>query len=225
MNRGSCDARPRPYRALPAVAACLPALLAACTATVMPPDGLSDARSRVVGLERQVSELEARNAELRAQLAAANDSLARASGGAVGTPDREVAEATPRMVALAFAGGSAGWAGVAADGVRPAMVHVAFEPRDALGRVIQVAGRAEVTVAFVDPAGGVVELGHRAFSPAELRAAWRAGFMGTHYALEIPVRVPAGAKAAGAWSVTAALTDGWTREVRRAAGSVGAPQP
>jgi hypothetical protein len=215
----------RAARLRAACAACACALFPACTATVMPADGLSDARSRVVGLERRVAELESRNAELEAQLGAANDSLARAAGGAAGTPDREVAEATPRMVALAFAGGSAEWSGAAVDGGRAATVNVALEPRDALGRVLQVAGRAEVTVALVDPAGGVTELGHRAFSPSELRAAWRAGFMGTHYALEVPVRVPAGAQPGGAWSVSASLADGWTREVRRSAGSVAAPAP
>lgn len=198
-------------------------VLPACTATVMPADGLSDARTRVVALDRRVSELEARNAELSAQLAAANDALARASGGAPGTPDREVAEATPRMVALAFAGGSAEWSGESAEGARAATVHVAVEPRDALGRVLQVAGRAEVTVALVDASGAVLPLGHRAMAPAELRAAWRAGFMGTHYSLDVPVRVPDGAAPGAAWSVAVSVADGWTHEVRRTTGSIPAP--
>ena len=181
--------------------------LPGCSATLVPPDGLTDARVQAVELQRRVKELEGSTAELQAQLAAAQEQLAQAN--AVGATDREVAEATPRMVALAFAGGSAEWAPVPAAAVtsggcepsRHALVRVAVEPRDGLGRVLQVAGRCEVTVAIVDPAGKVFELGHRAIAPGELRAAWRAAFMGTHYSLEIPVLVPASAPPKVAWTV------------------------
>ena len=171
--------------------------LPGCSATLVPPDGLTDARVQAVELQRRVKELEGSTAELQAQLAAAQEQLAQAN--AVGATDREVAEATPRMVALAFAGGSAEWAPVPAAAVtspaaavtspaaavtsggcepsRHALVRVAVEPRDGLGRVLQVAGRCEVTVAIVDPAGKVFELGHRAIAPGELRAAWRAAFL------------------------------------------------
>jgi hypothetical protein len=201
-----------------------------CSATLVPPDGLTDARVQAVELQRRVKELEGSTAELQAQLAAAQEQLAQAN--AVGATDREVAEATPRMVALAFAGGSAEWApvpaaAVASDGCEPsrhALVRVAVEPRDGLGRVLQVAGRCEVTVAIVDPAGKVFELGHRAIAPGELRAAWRAAFMGTHYSLEIPVLVPASAPPKVAWTVAVSCTDGWTRQTFRTSGAVAAPR-
>jgi hypothetical protein len=136
------------------------------------------------------------------------------------------------MVALAFAGGSAEWAPVPAAAMtsggcepsRHALVRVAVEPRDGLGRVLQVAGRCEVTVAIVDPAGKVFELGHRAIAPGELRAAWRAAFMGTHYSLEIPVLVPASAPPKVAWTVAVSCTDGWTRQTFRTSGAVAAPR-
>ena len=201
-----------------------------CSATLVPPDGLTDARVQAVELQRRVKELEGSTAELQAQLAAAQEQLAQAN--AVGATDREVAEATPRMVALAFAGGSAEWAPVPAAAVtsggcepsRHALVRVAVEPRDGLGRVLQVAGRCEVTVAIVDPAGKVFELGHRAIAPGELRAAWRAAFMGTHYSLEIPVAVPASAPPKVAWTVAVSCTDGWTRQTFRTSGAVAAPR-
>jgi hypothetical protein len=204
--------------------------LPGCSATLVPPDGLTDARVQAVELQRRVKELEGSTAELQAQLAAAQEQLAQAN--AVGATDREVAEATPRMVALAFAGGSAEWAPVPAaavvsDGCEPsrhALVRVAVEPRDGLGRVLQVAGRCEVTVAIVDPAGKVFELGHRAIAPGELRAAWRAAFMGTHYSLEIPVLVPASAPPKVAWTVAVSCTDGWTRQTFRTSGAVAAPR-
>ena len=204
--------------------------LPGCSATLVPPDGLTDARVQAVELQRRVKELEGSTAELQAQLAAAQEQLAQAN--AVGATDREVAEATPRMVALAFAGGSAEWAPVPAAAVtsggcepsRHALVRVAVEPRDGLGRVLQVAGRCEVTVAIVDPAGKVFELGHRAIAPGELRAAWRAAFMGTHYSLEIPVLVPASAPPKVAWTVAVSCTDGWTRQTFRTSGSVAAPR-
>ena len=201
-----------------------------CSATLVPPDGLTDARVQAVELQRRVKELEGSTAELQAQLAAAQEQLAQAN--AVGATDREVAEATPRMVALAFAGGSAEWAPVPAAAVtsggcepsRHALVRVAVEPRDGLGRVLQVAGRCEVTVAIVDPAGKVFELGHRAIAPGELRTAWRAAFMGTHYSLEIPVLVPASAPPKVAWTVAVSCTDGWTRQTFRTSGAVAAPR-
>ena len=208
-----------------------------CSATLVPPDGLTDARVQAVELQRRLKELEGSTAELQAQLAAAQEQLAQAN--AVGATDREVAEATPRMVALAFAGGSAEWAPVPAAAVtspaaavtsggcepsRHALVRVAVEPRDGLGRVLQVAGRCEVTVAIVDPAGKVFELGHRAIAPGELRAAWRAAFMGTHYSLEIPVLVPASAPPKVAWTVAVSCTDGWTRQTFRTSGAVAAPR-
>lgn len=202
-----------------------------CSATLVPPDGLTDARVQAVELQRRVKELEGSTAELQAQLAAAQEQLAQAN--AVGATDREVAEATPRMVALAFAGGSAEWAPVPAAAAatsgsgepgRHALVRVAVEPRDGLGRVLQVAGRCEVTVAIVDPAGKVFELGHRAIAPSELRAAWRAAFMGTHYSLEIPVLVPASAPPKVAWTVAVSCTDGWTRQTFRTSGAVAPPR-
>ncbi len=201
-----------------------------CSATLVPPDGLTDARVQAVELQRRVKELEGSTAELQAQLAAAQEQLAQAN--AVGATDREVAEATPRMVTLAFAGGSAEWAAAPAaaevpgadESGRHALVRVAVEPRDGLGRVLQVAGRCEVTVAIVDPAGKVFELGHRAIAPGELRAAWRAAFMGTHYSLEIPVLVPASAPPKVAWTVAVSCTDGWTRQTFRTSGAVAAPR-
>lgn len=200
-----------------------------CSATLVPPDGLTDARVQAVELQRRVKELEGSTAELQAQLAAAQEQLAEAN--AVGAADREVAEATPRMVALAFAGGSAEWSTVSAkedpgagESARHALVRVAVEPRDGLGRVLQVAGRCEVTVAIVDPAGKVFELGHRAIAPGELRAAWRAAFMGTHYSLEIPVAVPASAPPKVVWTVAVSCTDGWTRQTFRTSGAVAAPR-
>ena len=218
--------------------------LPGCSATLVPPDGLTDARVQAVELQRRVKELEGSTAELQAQLAAAQEQLAQAN--AVGATDREVAEATPRMVTLAFAGGSAEWAPVPAAAVtspaaavtspaaavtsggcepsRHALVRVAVEPRDGLGRVLQVAGRCEVTVAIVDPAGKVFELGHRAIAPGELRAAWRAAFMGTHYSLEIPVLVPTSAPPKVAWTVAVSCTDGWTRQTFRTSGAVAAPR-
>lgn len=208
----------RSWRAGLALAAALAA--AGCTATVVPPDGLSDARVRSMELERRVAELEARNAELSAQLSAARDTEVTPPGAA--GPDADVREATPRLVSLASGGGSADWVGAAAGGARAATVHLAIEPRDGRSRAIQVAGRCEVTVAIVDPSGSVRTLGHRAYGPLELRDAWRAGMMGSHYAIEVPVSVPEGL-VRGPWTASVAVTDGWTGRIVRWAGSVPPP--
>lgn len=210
----------RRWRGRDRMAAALLAMLAGCTATVVPPDGLDDARVRSMELERRVAELEARNAELGAQLSAARDAEAVPPGP--GAPDAEVRQATPRLVSLASAGGSVDWAGPATGGTRSATVHVAIEPRDGRSRAIQVAGRCEVTVAFIDPSGSARALGHRAYGPLELRDAWRAGLMGSHYAIEVPVSVPDGLPR-GPWTVSVAVTDGWTGRTARWTGAVPPP--
>jgi len=197
-----------------------PVPFAGCTATVVPPDGLDDARVRSMELERRVKELEARNAELSAELAAARDADSVPAGEQ--GPDAEVREATPRLVSLALAGASSEWSRAAEGDPRQATVHIGIEARDGLSRSIQVAGRCEVTVAFVDPRGGVRELGRRSYAPGELRAVWRSGFMGAHYALEVPVAVPVGLPR-GPWSASVSVTDGWTGRVARWSGAVPAP--
>ena len=205
---------------LGSAAVAIASVIAGCTATVVPPDGLDDARVRAMELERRVAELESRNAELTAQLSAARDAEIAPPGPA--GPDAEVREATPRLVSLASGGGSVDWAGSRSGGARPATVHLAIEPRDGRSRAIQVAGRCEVTVALVDPTGSARTLGHRAYGPLELRDAWRAGLMGSHYAIEVPVSVPEGLPR-GPWSLSVAVTDGWTGRTARWAGSVPPP--
>ena len=50
--------------------------LPGCSATLVPPDGLTDARVQAVELQRRVKELEGSTVELQAQLAAAQEQLA-----------------------------------------------------------------------------------------------------------------------------------------------------
>jgi hypothetical protein len=70
--------------------ACAPA---GCRATLVPPDGQDPARVQVQALERKVAALEARNAELGAQL----DALRAQTGSQV---PEDVLVATPRLVGV-----------------------------------------------------------------------------------------------------------------------------
>lgn len=197
-------------------AGCLAALACAgCRATLVPPDGDDPARVQMQALERKVAALEARNSELGAQLAA----LRAQTGSQV---PEDVLAATPRLVAVAL-GGTSSVTPASGDPPTGAAAHVVVETRDGMGRFVQVAGRAEVAVTLAPVTGEPRVLGRRALTPAELRDAYRAGLMGTHYTIDVPLELPAGLAPGTPLAVTLELTDGWTGEVHRAAGTVRMP--
>jgi hypothetical protein len=192
--------------------ACAPA---GCRATLVPPDGQDPARVQVQALERTVAALEARNAELGAQL----DALRAQTGSQV---PEDVLVATPRLVGVALVGTSSVTPAVG-DPPTGAAAQVVLETRDGMGRFVQVAGRAEVAVTLAPVGGDPRVLGRRALGPAELRDAYRAGLMGTHYTIDVPLELPAGLAPGTPLAVTVEVTDGWTGQVHRTAGTLRAP--
>ncbi len=212
----------RPWPSLPRcilIALLCAAPVAGCRATLVPPDGSDPSRVQVQALEKQVAQLESRNRELAAQSAALRAQLESVAQGSGSVPSQEVIDATPRLASLALGANAA----IVCPAEAGCIARLYLEPRDGMGRFLQVTGRAEVSVALVQGGGQLQLLGQRAYSPAELRDAFRSGFMGTHYTLEVPVQLPAGLAPGTALAVTAELVDGWTGLPYRATGSVPAP--
>ncbi len=134
-----------------------------------------------------------------ARLAAERDELAaklaeiervRLNGGEVAA---DVLAALPRCASVSI-GSLSGL--VDADGV-PGYdaVDITFVPRDGKERFVQVAGRLFVRADVIPPPssggeGGPVTLAAGSLEPSELREAYRSSFMGTHYAVRLPISSP-----------------------------------
>lgn len=159
--------------------------LSACgRARILSPSPADELRVEVRDLREQVEALERRNAELERSLSAE----VRAEAG--GDADAEAAR--PRLVAIELGSAS----GVRRDRQDPrrGTLVVYLETLDGRGRFLQATGRATVKAVSVEVDSPPRTLGERSYSPVEFRDAWRSGFMGTHYTLEVPVDIPDGAR-------------------------------
>lgn len=138
-------------------------------------------RARVAELERDLANLDRRNAELRAEL--------RRQRRTDDLPD-DVAEHMPQPVELVLARFSH-VRDRSGDGV-PDELRVYLQPRDGRGRFVQVAGELAIDAQMVPPSPEIapVPVGRITLGPAELRDTYRAGFMGTHYTIRMPVSIP-----------------------------------
>jgi hypothetical protein len=133
----------------------------------------AELRERVAGLERERDELVVK---LGAGAAGVSSSPARASADAALAA--QVAAAMPAVV------------GVEIDGISgpsprdPQKVVVYVLPRDGRGRFTQVVGSLGVRV-LVREGESEHEVGRAELSPVQLRDAYRSGFAGTNYMIEV----------------------------------------
>ena len=152
-------------------------------------------------LRAQVADLEQRLAEADARAAAA----ARASAPATGSTldPGAVALATPVCATIEIDRLS-GFR--AADGeTQPSTLVVRVRTLDGRGRFTQVVGSVVVRAERVRPGEPTIEIGTVELGPVEVREAYRQGFNGSWYAVEIPVGAIDG-RAGDAVMVTAVLT-------------------
>jgi hypothetical protein len=126
-------------------------------------------------LRKELEQSRAENAELKTKLA----QLAAERS----TPmSPEAVAALPALAKLAIGDYSGLTREIAPDN-RP-IVRIYVQPTDARGRVIQITGTLEASVAAT-PDGP--PLGSARLGPAQLRDAYRAGFMGVYYTIDVPV--------------------------------------
>jgi len=148
-------------------------------------------RKQNLELQTQVAQLQKDASELRAKLA----ELVGA-GGTGKSP--EVAEATPRVASIEidFLSGPTADSSTPPQSDRNRTVAVYVKPLDGRGRFIQATGKLTVEVSRLVSINqgqqGAADaparlLGSRTLEPLQLRDAYRAGFTGTYYVVDIPV--------------------------------------
>lgn len=142
-------------------------------------------RQRVVIAERDLARAQAENAELRSKLAES----ARASG-----LDPEAAAARPALASIAIDA----YTGPLRND--PSIFRVYLAAKDGRNRPFQLTGTLTAEVATPD--GRVVT---RTLTPIELRDAWRAGFLGTFYEIDLT-----GVPASPAWLARVRFADATT---------------
>ena len=81
---------------------------------------------------------------------------------------------------------------------------------------MQVAGWLTATVTALPDAGEPFRAGTLELAPLELREAYRTGFAGTHYTLEVPLEIPAEGGDNSRWAARVVVRDGVTGEVHEA---------
>jgi len=150
-------------------------LFSGCTVTALAPTEADDSRARAQELEREADDLRVRVQELETALAAATR---------MGSASAEVLARAPFAAEVAI-GRHSGLVDQARDG-RFELVRIYLEPRDARGNAVQVAGTVTAEVVWVVDGESRVA-GRISLAPAETSAAFRGGFLGAFYLLEVPV--------------------------------------
>lgn len=150
-------------------------------------------RKQNLELQSQVAQLQKDASELRAKLA----ELVGAGGTGKST---EVAEATPRVASIEidFLSGPTADSSAPAQSDRKRTVAVYIKPLDGRGRFIQATGTLTVEVSRLTalaPIGSEAPsadsparlLAGRTLEPLQLRDAYRAGFTGTYYVVDVAI--------------------------------------
>lgn len=161
---------------------CAAVALGACRSGPKNFDNENDSlRREVAALKSDLGRLQAENADLRAQAAQALAAL-KASG----SPGAAVIGAMPRCAVVEISSKTA----LARTG--EPRIEVVIETLDARRRFVQVAGDLKIDATGLPEgtAGQPKALGAVALSPEQLREAYRSSFMGTHYAVTLPLSAP-----------------------------------
>ncbi|MEX1015374.1 MAG: hypothetical protein WDZ31_01415 [Phycisphaeraceae bacterium] len=159
-------------------------LLPGCTVRVGGERSVSEENQRLreqnLALERQAADLE-QQLNLRAgEVEALRQQLAAEHG----SPAIEGAQ-PPTLARLTF-GRLSGPVDTDGDD-RHDLIRIYLRPLDQRGRLMPVAGRATVRAAIIPDQGDPQVVAERIYQPDDFDRAWREGFTGTHYTLELPL--------------------------------------
>lgn len=192
--------------ALPAVL--LGALATGCKARALAPNVADGLRAEVVERTRERDEARAKVAELETKLT----ELTLARDAKI---DPESAEAMPALAGVALSGLST----ARLTEPNKAALALVIEPRDGLGRFLQITGTLRATAAILIPGREPLAAGKATLGPKVLREAYRSTPFGTHYTIEIPLNWE-GAEPARAVSIAAEFTDALTGKAYPIQGTV-----
>ena len=180
-----------------------------CQPRILAPTSADGLRAELIERTKERDDARARAAELETELARRSEpSLAGASpDGPLTEADlRELPEATPALASVAISSLST----VRLTGPGTGQLTLVVVPSDGMGRFLQIAGVLRASAATIVPGQEPTPSTAATIGPKALREAYRTGFMGTHYTLEIPLRW-SGTARPRAVSVAVDFTDGATR--------------
>ena len=142
-------------------------------------------RRQNLELRREVEQLSERLALRIGELEALRQQLERAEADPMPEAERPVLS---RLSMGRYSGG----VDTTDDGFDN-LIRVYLRPQDQQGRVMPVAGRAIIQAVAVPREDEPTILARRVYEPGEFDRAWRSGFMGSHFTLELeldPEQVP-----------------------------------
>lgn len=189
-----------------------------CAALVLPACG----KLRFGGTKSQddvINTLRAENHALKKDAAAKDGRIAELEAKVTGPISMEALKALPTVATVEIDRLS----GVESVRDGPAATVVVYvRTLDGLGRFVQATGTVSVDIKQEDGAGRSTVVAEQAFSPEELRAAFRSGFTGTFYVFRLRANGPINARAALVMNVT--LQDAVTGTVHTASRRTGEAQ-
>lgn len=183
-------------------------LAVGCRGRALAPNAADGLRAELVERTRERDEARARAAELETKVT----ELSQARDARI---DPEAAEAMPALAGIVLSGLST----ARLVDANHAKLAIVVEPRDGLGRFLQVTGTLRASVAVLIPGRDPIPAGSATLSPKALRDAYRSAFLGTHYTLEMPLAWE-GAESARAVSVSLEFTEALTGKAYPAQGTV-----
>ncbi len=176
--------------------------LAACHAKILTPSPADALRQQVTELEAKNAVLEAQVEELRAQFALKNETTQ--------SPSVELEQATPRAAKLTIGNLSRALPKkeVAGKPTQPEKLVIFVSAMDARGQALQLTGDLTIE-ASLQSGANVAQLAVAHWGPLQLRDAYRGGFGSPHYSLETPIVIAPDMLNATAL-VVVTYRDGWT---------------
>lgn len=179
-----------------------------CQGRALVPNAADGLRAELVERTRERDVARARAAELETKVA----ELTLTRDAKI---DPEATEAQPALAGVVLSTLST----ARLNDANTATLALVLEPRDGLGRFLQVTGTVRASVAALVPGREPLPAGAVTVGPKALRDAYRSGFLGTHYTIEVPLKWD-GAEVARAASVSVEFTDAFTGKSYASQGTV-----
>lgn len=181
-------------------------LTAGCSARILSPSANDAVRGELATRTRERDAALARVSELETE-------VARLSTQSTHALDADAIQATPALASVGISTLSAAKIAATSAGSSPspnAMLSLVIVPIDGFGRVIQVVGNLKVSVAALVPGEAPIAAAAITVTPLQLRDAYRSGFLGAHYTIEVPLNWEVAGlprTSARAFSVSVEFTD------------------
>lgn len=137
-------------------------------------------RAQVLDLETEVRTLKGRNDELMAHLKQASSTPSAVPA--------DVAANTPHVTSISISRLSQALDSNGDGRIDSILIYM--EPRDGLGRFLQIVGSVSMHAAILPADGSAITIGRKTIGPGEVRDGYRSAFTGQYYSLTLPIDPP-----------------------------------